>query len=93
MEPSDRIAAELHAHLASALAYAPASPDADLLDSGALDSMAVVELIFYIEQVYGVTLPLDTLDLDDLRSARRIARTIVARQPAAGWGELSAGVA
>jgi acyl carrier protein len=53
------------------------SPDQDLLSSGNLDSLRLVELLFQIEQECAVRIELDELDIEDLRSARTIAQVIV----------------
>ena len=59
------------------------SADTDLIDSGLLDSLRLVELLLEIEASLGCRLPVDEIDLDDLRSVSRIARLIAARmQPA-----------
>jgi acyl carrier protein len=55
------------------------SPDTDLIDSGLLDSLRLVELLLHIEASLGFRIALDDIDLDDLRSIRRIARLIDAR--------------
>jgi acyl carrier protein len=51
---------------------APA-PDADLIDSGILDSLALVELLFALEREFGVTIPLEELDIETFRSVASIA--------------------
>jgi len=55
-------------------------PEFDLVESGLLDSMALIDLVHRLEQVLGVRLDLETLDLEDWRSVRRItsllARTV-----------------
>jgi len=48
------------------------SPEFDLVESGLLDSMALIDLVHRLEQVLGVRLDLETLDLEDWRSIRRI---------------------
>jgi acyl carrier protein len=48
------------------------SPEFDLVESGLLDSMALIDLVHRLEQVLGVRLDLETLDLDDWRSVRSI---------------------
>jgi len=59
------------------------SPDTDLIESGLLDSLRLVELLLEIEASLGVRLDLEEIDLDDLRSVKRIARLLAARlQPA-----------
>jgi acyl carrier protein len=55
------------------LAITPAGIDQDLLESGLLDSMALIELLYAIEQEFTVELPLEDLDVDRLRSVRGIA--------------------
>jgi acyl carrier protein len=50
------------------LATEPPTPTADLIDGGLLDSLALVELIFAIEQEFGVSIKLDSLELDAFRS-------------------------
>ena len=55
------------------LAITPDGVDQDLIESGLLDSMALVELLHAIEQEFGIELPLEDLDVDLLRSIRGIA--------------------
>ena len=51
----------------------PAEADGiDLLEMGYVDSLGLIELIAELETVLGVELPLDQLELDDLRSIDRI---------------------
>jgi methoxymalonate biosynthesis acyl carrier protein len=52
------------------------SADADLIESGLLDSLRLVELLLHIEGSLGCRIPVDEIDLDDLRSVNRIARLI-----------------
>jgi acyl carrier protein len=46
--------------------------DADLIDGGLLDSLALVELIFAIEREFGVTIPLEELEIESFRSVASI---------------------
>jgi acyl carrier protein len=55
------------------LAITPDGIDQDLLESGLLDSMALIELLYAIEQEFSVELPLEDLDVELLRSVRGIA--------------------
>jgi len=52
----------------------------DLLETGIVDSVRIVELVLEIEQRFGVHLPFEELEIDDfrtvLRLAERIARTV-----------------
>ena len=49
------------------------SNDTDLIDTGLLDSLAIVSLITEIEQEFGFQLPLDDFDVDAFRTVDRIA--------------------
>lgn len=51
----------------------PPAADTDLIENGLLDSLALVELIFALEQEFGLKLPLDALELDAFRSIETIA--------------------
>jgi acyl carrier protein len=55
------------------LSIKPDDIDEDLIDSGLLDSLALVELLHSIEQEFAVELPLEDLDVDLLRSIRGLA--------------------
>jgi D-alanine--poly(phosphoribitol) ligase subunit 2 len=50
--------------------------DIDLIDSGLLDSLALVSLIAGIEEEFQLELPLEDLDVDQLRSAESIAQLL-----------------
>ena len=54
---------------------APAS-DTDLLVTGIIDSLALVELLLRLEQTFGVQISVDNLELDDFRTLDSIARFI-----------------
>jgi acyl carrier protein len=47
--------------------------DADLIDSGLLDSLALVELLFALEREFDVRIPLEELDIESFRSVGQIA--------------------
>lgn len=48
----------------------------DLLDSGVLDSMSFVDLLFHLEQRFGFTPNLANLDLENFRSINKIAALV-----------------
>lgn len=60
------------------------SREADLIDAGLLDSLALVSLITEIEAEFGFQLPLDDFDVDAFRSVERIAAFVEANRPAEG---------
>lgn len=47
--------------------------DTDLIESGLLDSLALVMLITALEEAFACELPLDDFDLERFRSVERIA--------------------
>jgi D-alanine--poly(phosphoribitol) ligase subunit 2 len=54
-----------------------ASPDIDLLETGLVDSIGLVELILELEERFGVSLPMEDLEIEDFRSVYRISDLIV----------------
>jgi len=52
------------------------SDETDLIETGLIDSLALVELLFAIEREFSVSLPLDDLDIENFRSVRRIGEFI-----------------
>ena len=54
------------------------TPTTDLLESGLLDSMNFVELLFNLEQRFGFTPNLADLDLEHFRSINKIAELVTA---------------
>jgi D-alanine--poly(phosphoribitol) ligase subunit 2 len=67
---------ELSALFDEALHIEVPSPDTDLIDSGLLDSLQLVQLLLHIEERMGARIPLDEVELDDLRSVTRLASLI-----------------
>lgn len=56
----------------------------DLVESGQLDSLALVELLFFLEDRFGIRVDVEQLDLDELRSLDAIGRMIERDRPTAG---------
>jgi acyl carrier protein len=64
------------------------SADSDLLETGVLDSLQLVDLLLLIEQHFGRRIPIESIDLDNLRSLTRLADLIAAlAHPQAGARE------
>jgi acyl carrier protein len=57
------------------------APDADLLDSGLVDSVKIVELVLELEQRFGVTLPFEDLEIEDFRTVPRLAECVARALP------------
>jgi acyl carrier protein len=49
------------------------SPDTDLLGTGLLDSLALIQLLVHLEDTFGVKIALDEIEIEDLRSISSIA--------------------
>ena len=77
-EPMDAqaVAGRIGAILSS-MGRAVPFPDADLIGSGALDSLGVVELLFELEQSFGIRVDLETVELDNFRSIDRMTSYIL----------------
>lgn len=82
MAPDDDLAAEIQALLSEKLLVEVDSPDADLLETGSLDSLTLVQLLLHLEEHFDVRLALDELEIQDFRSIRSIARLVRAQRPA-----------
>jgi D-alanine--poly(phosphoribitol) ligase subunit 2 len=52
------------------------SPDTDLLESGSVDSIGLVELILQLEERFELSLPMDALEIDDFQTIHAIADLI-----------------
>lgn len=52
------------------------SVESDLIGTGLLDSLALVELLAQLEETFGVSISADDLELDNFRSIASIARFV-----------------
>lgn len=75
----ERIERELGRLFIARLHIEVPSADTDLIDTGLLDSLRLVELLLYLEADLGWRIPIEDIDLDDLRSVRRLAALIEQR--------------
>jgi D-alanine--poly(phosphoribitol) ligase subunit 2 len=55
------------------------SAEIDLIETGIMDSMMLVDLLFQIEARFNISIPLEELDMDNLRSVQSIAAYIDGR--------------
>lgn len=69
----------IHGLFATALSLDVPSIDTDLFETGVLDSLAFVELLFQLEQQFGVTTAVDDLDAETFKSIARIADFVMER--------------
>ena len=57
------------------------SPEDDLLATGVLDSLTLIELLLNLEQHFGMKIPLDELQIEDVRSIQSIANMVESKRP------------
>lgn len=67
----------------------PASPDDDLVNAGVVDSLTLIQLLVHLEERFAVSIPLDELDIEDIRSVRSLARLVASRGVALAAGVTS----
>lgn len=53
--------------------------DVDVFEEGLLDSLGLVVLVAEIEERYGLRIPFETLDIDEFRTVRSLARIVAAQ--------------
>jgi D-alanine--poly(phosphoribitol) ligase subunit 2 len=58
------------------------SDDVDLLETGIVDSVKIVELVLELEQRFGVSMPFEDLEIEDFRTVPRLAERIARTTPA-----------
>lgn len=79
---------QLRAHIASA--YLPGEDpetlglDDDLIDSGILDSMAIMQLVSYLEKQHDITIPTEDIDPAHFATVAALADMIRSKQASAG---------
>jgi acyl carrier protein len=59
-----------------ALTTEVSSDEADLIESGLLDSLALVELLFAIEREFSVSFALEEFEIESFRTVRTISEAI-----------------
>ncbi len=67
---------EIRTLIADKLLLEVSSPDEDLLSSGVLDSLTLIQLLVGLEQHFGIRIPLEEMQIDDVRSVRALAHLV-----------------
>jgi acyl carrier protein len=62
------------------LSISPPAPETDIIEAELLDSLALVTLLFEVEQEFGLQIPLESLEIDDFRSIEKIALFIASSE-------------
>jgi len=76
MPSGDAVIERLHGLFLERFHIDVPAPDTDLLDTGMLDSLQLVELLLQIEQAFGLRIAIEAIELDELRSLARLARVV-----------------
>jgi len=58
------------------------STDTDVIDTGLVDSLMFVEFLAQLEEIFGVSVALEDLALDNFRTVSRIARSLADKRSA-----------
>jgi D-alanine--poly(phosphoribitol) ligase subunit 2 len=53
--------------------------DVDVFEGGLLDSLGLVMLVAEIEERFGLRIPFETLEIDEFRTVRSLARVVEAQ--------------
>ncbi|MBV8941529.1 MAG: hypothetical protein JO240_07340 [Solirubrobacterales bacterium] len=59
-----------------ALNVAAPAPDVDVVETGLIDSLGLVTLLFELEREFDVKVPLESLEVADFRTIANIVRTL-----------------
>jgi len=78
-QDSAQLAGEIIKSIAEKLLIQVSSPEEDLLGSGVLDSLTLVQLLFELEQRFRISIPLEELEIEDFRSVSAITRLVQGR--------------
>ena len=70
------IQGEVHRIIAEDLQLDVPQADLDLIDAGLLDSLSFIELMVQLESSFEISIDLQSLDLDHLRSVDAISRFV-----------------
>jgi len=67
---------EISGLIAERLLVDVSAPEDDLLATGLLDSLSLIQLLASLEERFGIRVPLDELQIEDIRSIKSIARLV-----------------
>ena len=73
--------ARLRAFFSEKLSVEVSSVDTDLVQTGILDSLALVELLTYIEEEFKAEISLEDIGIEDFLSIAKIAEYVYAHSP------------
>jgi acyl carrier protein len=68
---------------AAARATGEVTPDTELIAQGILDSIEILNLVSFLEERFGMTLPIDEFIPENFQTPRAIAQLVVRLRPTA----------
>lgn len=80
---SDETAERLRAIISNVLGIAPPQIDTDLVDTGVLDSLALVELLVAVEEEFQMRFAPEDLEIERFRSVAALVELVEAHGSAA----------
>ncbi|MEU9607404.1 acyl carrier protein [Streptomyces sp. NPDC048057] len=75
----DELVAELQKYF-STLTHTELGPDDDYFTLGLVASLQALQIVTHVEQTYGITVDVADLDLDNFRTAARVAGFVTAKR-------------
>lgn len=90
MSEGNSIEHRILAWFVSRLSLEIPSPAIDLFETGAIDSLAFVELMLHLEHEFGIRISLEDVEIDHFRSVERIAAFVLYGHAPVSAGEDSA---
>ena len=79
-ERSGNLTEEIRTMMAEKLMVEVGSPEDDLLETGLIDSLSLVQLLVNLEEQYEIKIPLNELQLEDVRSIASLAHLVASRR-------------
>jgi acyl carrier protein len=76
MLEANNLVEEIKALFSEKLLLQVDSPETDLLETGTLDSVVLVDLLLHLEQQFGFSVPMEDLDLEGFRCIAKIAEMV-----------------
>src|SRR2546427_2025166 len=81
---TESLQGQIASGLAETLHVEVPAPETDLLETGTIDSLGLVDLLVRIEERFGVRVDLENLEVDQFRSVASIASLVARKVRAAG---------
>jgi|YelNatPaOPRAMG01_1025707.scaffolds.fasta_scaffold66689_2 D-alanine--poly(phosphoribitol) ligase subunit 2 len=76
----EQLTGQVEAVLAEKLSIRVESDTTDLFETGALDSMTLVQLVLALEERFGIELPIQEIEAESMATLAKIAETVAARR-------------